>query len=385
MSELFDENNDVDFEEESTTTRRSSGASLDKAVANADDIPLFANANKRGLNTAAYLKITKLDQPKAGFKGDIPLNSTLNTISQLYGNGIYNIELCNGQHKVLRSMENVRISIDEPDVESSSNGNGVTSDSMHIAALIKSQHISNERNTERALRLAEAGGKDAKELALAHTALVTTTTESAAAREREHMAGVNKSQQDFFGNMMLMQANMFQQTMAMLTAGHNQTMESLRATNERDAQQNNPLVMMQILREGIALGKDTDGEDREPWERAITSGSEALGNLLKLKEGSPPALPVKTLPNPSTPVTNATTQPIKKKAAFTEGEAKELLELKQVLVKRGIDLEQMLSQSKVHYAEVPDNELFGDDDNSDTLEGQANGATDETSKDNVVD
>ena len=71
MGEIYESEDDTtdeneDFEE--TTTRRTTKKDdVDKPVANADGIPLFINADKRGLNTAEYLKVTKLDNPGRGY------------------------------------------------------------------------------------------------------------------------------------------------------------------------------------------------------------------------------------------------------------------------------------------------------------------------------
>src|SRR5207245_7491210 len=110
----------------------------------------------------------------------------------------------------------------------------------------------------------------------------TKTTESAAERDRAHMTGVNKQQQDFFSGIMAQTSQMFQQTMAIMIASHSQTMEILRASNDRDRENNNPMAMVSVLMQGMKIGQEMNGDDTPDWLKAVGMGKDMLGQLTML-------------------------------------------------------------------------------------------------------
>lgn len=365
MSELyseedFDDNDDVDFEEKVTTRRSSKKDLSDTKVENAGDIPLFADSDKRGLRTATYLKVVKLSAPNQGFKGEMPLTTTLETIGRIHGDGRYKIELCNHKHNVLRSIEET-ISIGESNNKEIKDSTVDIKD-RHIAALITSANQDREKEAERIERLSKATAEQAIQQSKDFTQLVTKTTESAAEREREHMKGVNENQQNFFANILLTQQQMFQQNIAMMSASHQQTMELMRAANEKERELNNPMLFVSLMMEGLKMGRDLAGDEDTPdYIKAIKEGGNMLGQLVELKKEHP-YIKNKELPKETKKAVENNENSNKKGQVFTQDEAIAAYKLKKALRSRGIDFKTMVEQASKHYESVPDSELFIDDE-----------------------
>jgi len=395
-NEVFGEGLDPeDMEETDTETfeikvprkDKSSKDLTDIPVENASDIPLFANADKRGLRTVAYLKLIKLDQPGSGYKGNIPLSSTLETIAQLYGDGLYTIEACNQKHIVLRREENVRIAMGEKK-EAVISGqqkqigtNGVDAKDHHINKLITEIASTRARDKE----LSDKAIIQIREQGDRFVTLVTATTESAAQRDREHMASVNKGQQDFFANMMQAQNQMFQQTMALMMASHSQTMQILQASSERDRENNNPMAMVQVLMQGLKMGRELDGDDTPDWLKAIGVGKDMLGQLTMLatmKGGGQKQMPL--VSNPALPSNTKEETKSKKptKRVLTDEELLEVARLKKELSARGMDLESVTKQARLYYqnlGESSDSSREPDEENETSNSSNVEGKGDNNS------
>lgn len=353
-------------------------------VENAKDVPLFADFHGKGLKSISYLKLTKLDKPGAGFKGNISLTSDLETIYRMYGNGLYNIEACNHKHQVLRIRENVLISIDGKEETENATIPISSVDSAkdkHISQLIGNMSESHKNEVSRIQSLSDTVTKQVTEQGKTFVQLVQTTTESAAQREREHMAGVNKGQQDFFANMMLATNQMFQQTMTMMLAGHTQQMEMLRAGFERE--RSNPEKLIEVLMTGLKMGREMEGDDSPDWMKGLTVGGDMIGNLAKLATALPNGFVPKQIPvqNPAQQVPQTTPKSETKKVVnrkpqtpkvFTDEEVVAFLKLKKVLSARGIDPAAVAMEASKHYESVPDSELFG--------ESEVNEKTDENTE-----
>lgn len=346
-------------------------------VENAKDVPLFADFHGKGLKSISYLRLTKQDKPGAGFKGNISLSSDLETIYRMYGNGLYNIEACNHKHQVLRIRENVLINIDMPENPKKEDRNiDLSVDSAkdkHISKLIEGINDSHNSEVNRIQSLTDSVTKQVTSQGEQFVKLVQTQTESAAQREREHMAGVNKGQQDFFASMMLATNQMFQQTMAMLLAGHNSQIEVMRASFARE--QNNPMQMVEILMKGLQLGKDLEGDDSPDWIKGMTAGGDMLGSLAKIAGALPGGFVPKAIApnvavqNPAAQVPQTTPKSETKQSKgskpqapkiFTDEEVVAFLKLKKVLRARGIDPAAVAQEASKHYESVPDSELFGE-------------------------
>lgn len=373
----------------------SSSKLKDGKIENGGDMPLFVDADKRGLRTAAYLKVIKRDNPGSGYKGNIPLEATEETIAQMYGDGLYDVQACNSRHMVLRSRENIRISMDSNKPKNDVVGKSIpeVSGTMNatILELVKGNRNEHSKEIDRVQELATQSSKQVIEQGKQYVDMVTTLTTSAAERERTHMAGVQKQQQDFFANMMNNQAQLFQQTMAIMVMSHQHTIESLKAANEKE--KNEPMLMVQLLLQGLKLGQDMGGVDDGPdWLKALDKGKEMIGGLATLatfqnkqissdtsqNSESKPTRNRKVLrqgadknreDNGSKKLENEPKDSSKEsQSSLTSEEIQKLIELKKVLSERGIPLAGLVEEAKSHYetaespsvtddSESPENEL----------------------------
>ena len=291
-------------------------------VENSDECPLFANKYAGTKHAIHVLKIVKLDQPGAGYKGELPKNSTLETISNMFGDGLYNIEAINAQHRVLRVMQNVRISL----------GTAAASKLAPAPATAPAPLVqTSKEDLDRVERLATRAAAESAEQARQFTSLVTSTVTSAAERERSFMQGVQENAQTFFSNLLTLQTQGFQQVLALMQAGHQQTMEAMRASTT----QQNPNDLIQLLISGIRMGREMDEPDEQPfWQELLQGGVQLLGNATAPKVALPPPMDAPKLKT-------GAEAPSKKKP---NKDAQELLKLYRILRSRGIDIRSVTAQ-----------------------------------------
>jgi hypothetical protein len=252
-------------------------------VSNASDVPLFAGSGFANHRSIAKLKLVKLDNPGAGYKGEIPTTSTLETIGQLFGDGLYNIEAVNQRGVRLRTLENQRIALgfNPHDVGASA---GAPKHTNVVGATT---------DVDRIERLARLSANESVQQATAFRDLVVATTTASAAREREFMAGVlaqqsqsaaqqaqhaaqNAAQQQAF----LTQA--FSQQMAQQQASHNQMIEALgvlRKSGDSGDSGDAAERLMAIFMQGMQMGRQFDGggEEQPFWQEIIRGGIGVLG------------------------------------------------------------------------------------------------------------
>lgn len=341
-------------EDSESRSRKSSKEGVDAPIANADGIPLFEDADKRGIRTADYIKVFKLDQPHSGYKGQVPLSSTLETIAQLYGNGLYRFDVCNSKHRMMRSKENVRIDIPNPQLLATDKATG-QAPGTNILELVRELSKSHDKDIERARLDAKTVSDQVQNNSKEFVALVKTTTEATSNREREFLTAISAGQGEFFKGMMAMQGSNFAQIMAILTVSHQQTIESLKATQA----QNNPLALVQVMMQGIMLGKGMGGDDDDQpdWLKAMTmtlgTGKDIFDKFasLKLAAASNPLIPPAPAKEQKTEEKPGSKEKIRKKnKLINEAELKALITLKKSLLNRGIELEQLLTDANTHYS-----------------------------------
>ncbi len=227
-------------------------------VTNAHEVPLFAGAGFANNRSICKLRLIKLDQPGAGYKGEIPLNSTLETIGQIFGDGLYNIEAVNAKGRLLRRLENQRISL----------GMGPMDGSRPAPVAISAKPTTDE--LARVERLASKAGELATQQSLAYTTMVRDTSESQAQREREFMQNAQAQNQQFFQAMMTAQAQAFQQLLTLMHA----------AAPRRETNNNNDSVerMLELFSQGLNLGRNLEQPEDPPiWSQILQGGAQILG------------------------------------------------------------------------------------------------------------
>lgn len=327
----------------------------DTPVSNSNEVPLFSGEDRKNLKSISYLKITKLDNPDSGYKGQVPISSTLETISQVFGNGIYNIEACNHKHKTLRTIENLKINIPITKALGPVSSSGT-----------QLSNQSSQMEYDRIERLALKASESDKELTTKHMELLKSENERATSREREFMSGMIKHQETFFGSMMAMQNQQFQQTIAMMTASHNQTLQIITASHKNDT---NPV---DLLREGMQLAHgfmDDEDEDEELTPMGILSGGMKLLSQVKDKELSS---------GNQGQGQGQGASPISRMSPAQASAIKEGLIIRKELRKRGIDIRKLLVE---HDTASNDSEPTESESNSESEEPSESSETD-TDKDN---
>jgi hypothetical protein len=350
-NEALDDNDDVEV---AVSAFESDARQSDDDVSNVDDVPLFSGVEFKDSKAVNKIRVMKLDAPGAGYKGEVPISSTLETIGGMYGDGLYKIEAVSLKGRVLRTREE-RISLGiGANAQTAANqappaANGLT------PALV-----------DKLIALASANGATATTQAREFTALVTTQTESAALREREFMQGANASQQQYFAAMAAqMQAN-FTQMMAMMSASHQHTLESLSATlGRRDDEGGSVERMLALFSQGLQMGRGlSSGEDDEPpfWQQIAGTGAQLLAGIQQ-----------KQLASPANGSSKRAKPAVSTKGKKVSSEARTLIQLAGALRKRGIDPATALrmvengaypSQPELEPDDSPDDESGEPDDDS---------------------
>ena len=332
-----------------------------RPVSNAEDVPLFPDSDNDMRNTIAYLRIIRQSKPKAGYKGQLPPNSTLENIALLHGNGVYTIEACAEDHTVLRRRQNVLLAVEEanPQGDARQAGNGGDA----ISELIRDTQQNHSREIDRVHALTERASKQEADRGREYTSMVRETAKESREALQIHYQTAAKNQQDFFGALMAAQNMSFQQTMLIMNKSHEMQVQMMRESGER----NNPMVYVQMMMQGLQMGRElNDGNDDPDWIKGMREGGDMLTNLLKLKsensttsepdsEPEPEVQPKRRRKNPP-----GTTQSGKK--VFEVDELRKMLELKEILRGQGIDLGQWLGQAKLSYHKEPDTEQSAEDD-----------------------
>jgi hypothetical protein len=324
-------------------------ASRYRPVANAQDVPLFPDSDKDVRNTVAYLRIIRQSKPKAGYKGQQPPNSTLENIALLYGNGVYTIEACAEDHTVLRRRQNVLISMDEANPHADNNKRVEGEDS--ISNLIRSTQSSHENEINRIHALTERATKQEADRGREYTTMVRETSKESREAMQLHYQTASKNQQDFFGALMAAQNMSFQQTMLIMNKSHDMQVQQMRENADR----NNPMVYVQMMMQGLQMGRDMGGDDDNTpdWIKGMREGGEMLGNLLALKQGNPSMPQLQNPPEEQTEPAPRKRQPPGTtrdgRKIFEPDELRNMLELKETLRTQGIDLSEWLRQAKLSY------------------------------------
>lgn len=268
---------DLDFADSDSGEGSEENAS--DIVSNAADVPLFAGAGFANNRSISKLKLVKLDNPGAGYKGEIPNNSTLETIGQLFGDGLYNIEAVNGRGVRLRTLENQRIALGHSPLDPSSRGSAPNNTSV----------VGPTTDVDRVERLARMSANESVHQATAFRDLVVATTTASAARDREFMQGVlaqqvqaaaaqaqsaaqTAAQQQAF----LLQA--FTQQMTQQQASHTQMIEALGVMNRGGDSEGSAERLMAIFMQGMQMGRGMEvGAEQPFWQEIVRGGMGFLG------------------------------------------------------------------------------------------------------------
>jgi hypothetical protein len=359
-----------------------------RPVENAADCPFFHEfENKKARDSISFIKVMKLDKPNKGYQGRIPRNSTEETIIEEFGPGLYHLEGCNDRSETLLEQHDVRIAAPRGTNETVSQGNGQQSyqDSTKLLEIQNEIADKNSERQEKTHREVMGLMKDQTDKSQGVLQDFFKQTQSTQGAFYEAMQANNQA-------MMAQQGQMFQQTMTLMTLGHQQQMEMMRASAEKDKDQNNPLLLAQILIQGLQMGKEIGSEqDQDPWLTGLSKGGDMLNTMLQLKLAGMPGTPTQLLQNPDAigvpqagmiqnpqlpqsippaPTGNPQTenQPVsKKKFQFTKEELKKIADLKISLDQKGVDFSQVLDQIQIVYSEPEEEKIPSEDENQEKI------------------
>jgi len=395
--ESFDETEEHVFDEETDEGesrgffgRRSGGVGNkeDAPLTNSETIPLLPNANKKEAREAVAMKVIKLDNPGAGYKGEVHIGADEDYIANLYGDGIYTVEFINNKKKVIRKREGIKIAIGMNNDNPRDTG---PDNKDHLSAL-RLAHISHNMERKRNSELGAQVTNTVRDLAKQHTDMVVESARAASVRDREFFGGQTQATQTFFTSILQQQQQQSQdarqqsdqahrQQMEASERSHNQMLTMMEAMHLRSADQNNPMMLLSLFKQGMDMGRDIGGDNTEPWERAIKSGVDGLGQLANMqriasqseprsqrtKQIDNPKLSSTRQPNPATvPAPNSSNDKIKA----------EFLALKAICDKRGVDFENIIKEAREYLEAATDQELDNKDNETEPNNKQPENSVD---------
>lgn len=348
-----------DEREESIVERRERERTENGKVDNDEPIPLLPNITKDARKTIVALQVWKTDPPGDGYKGNVPPHADVETIAKRYGNGIYEFHGVTQDSKVLRRVQGVKISWEDP-ASFDPPAHPTPAPLPHAPAdkLLDWQATQHAKDSERVESFARMSVESSHATAKQHIDTLAQTLRASQERDRDFFAGMMANQQNFF-------AAMFQQT----TLAHAQAMERSREdfrqsiqvmqiSHERATQAQDPSLLLGLFERGLALGSgsnpDSD-EDSPPWGEVIKSGVGAIKDMTELAKIKAIGAPAKTLP-PATLSKAAPTTPAKKAPPIDREQLAEVLRFKKIIEQKGLDFAGTVRNASAYFV--------GDDANS---------------------
>jgi len=351
--------------------RREPTEASDAPLTNSEAIPLLPNANKKEAREAVAMKVIKLNAPDAGYKGEIHVGADEDYIANMYGDGIYTVEFINSKKKVVRKREGIKIAVGMNNDNPRDRG---PDNKEHLDAL-RLAHISHNLERKRADGMSHSIIDTTRVLAKQHTDMVVESSKASSIRDREFYSGQAVSVQSFFASILQQQQQMAETARQNSEQAHRQQMEAsersnrqmmmmMEAMHSRSDTMNNPMMFLQLFKQGMDMGRDIGGDDSEPWEKAIKTGVEGLGTLAAMQKMSlmtPPPTPKRLpeqrpQPRPK-PSQSATISPNPSTQNTDMVLLHEVMELKAVCDKRGVDFEHIIREAKEFLEVATDEEL----------------------------
>lgn len=371
MALEVEESEDGEVEIRATSSKRKRNGKKEEEesapIENDEVIPLFPNHDKTKENLIALIRVMKRDPPGDGYKGDIHPTASLDFVAKRWGNGIYDFHAMNSEHKVLRRSENVTISSLPKQTPA------LPADVSSTAAerLLERQAAGFDRDQDRAYRISTQAIESTSAQAKSYAEMIRADTEARVQRDREFFAQQQTAQREAHQQMMQQTQQMHRMTMEQQTAGFTQVLTMMTAMHEREMATNNPMVLIEVLRQGFQMGADGAGADMDPLTVAMQTGLGGLKEVTKmmaLQKGiKSPKLPK---PGASAKGQTPSNQGEKPNPAISRDELQEILAIKRLAEKKGYDFEGILSQAKTMVIVAPDqnDESTDDSDNDDSGE-----------------
>jgi hypothetical protein len=386
-SDIPDTDSNIEYDSESDSFfargRRKETDSDDVPLTNREVIPLLPNANRKQAREAIAMKVIKLNNPGSGYKGDVHIGADEEYIANLYGDGIYTVEFVNNKRKVISKREGIKVAVGMNEDKEKINIGNPSIDALRLA------HISHQNERQRTDLMNHEVVKTAKELANNHTNMVMETAKQTTERDRTFYSGQLQNTQSFFASMLEHQRatadqdrarndQMHQQQMQSQQQMHYNMMQMMEQMHQRSSELNNPMLLLTLFKQGMEMGQGM-GDESEPWERVIKTSVEGLSSLRDMQKMSlltgggnnvPKAAIPKTIVNPKKPIPANIPSNTPKIQNEIRPEFKELIELKAICDKRGIDFEHVIKEAKEYISKATDADLDLEDNEKDSPENR---------------
>lgn len=369
----FSIDEDLPESAESVADRREREQRLD--LSQGEIIPLVPNADKNPNRAVFAIQVHKKDAPNDGYKGDVSPYTTMSTIAKLYGNGLYDFAAVNEAGKVLRRNSGVKINmVASPDTPPQRAQAQPAADAS--LELLRMQTAEHRFNSEKVENFGKAAIASSQSQAEKHIQLVSETAKATIERDREFFATQAAQTQNFFGAMIAAITATHQQAMERSEQSFKQVLTIMLSSAERERESNNPMLLMQVLREGLTLGRDMggDNEDDNPITATMKyglGGLKEIKEMMLLKSMQPAAKPKKLAKANPAGQSKTASQPTKK-AALSREQLKRVIVLKNIMEQKGMDFDAMVAQASQHMAGASADEEESDetDDSEESEDGE---------------
>lgn len=364
--EIFDEEDEGELTFTARPARgKKSADELTSPVENEEPIPLFSNIDKNARNLIKAIRVIRRTPPGDGYKGDVSTTSTLEYIGRRFGDGLYDFEGVNQAGKVLRREQNVKIDLGVPSgVSPKSTPNGDASHAM-AQRLLDQQAAQHERDAERARSLADSTMQTTKEQSQLYATMIREDSKTRQERDRDFFKASADQQTTFFQGMFLQMNQLHTQAMEQQRLSFQQTITLLETTHSRSLEQNNPMLLLSLFREGMRLGQENADTSDDPLTtivKAGTSGLRDIKDMMALQKGMQPAkLPATAKPNVKGEA---------KEKPLNPTEVRAVIRLKKLATEKGYDFGAMVDLATQQIAQNPPPEPEEDEEEDDDEEGE---------------
>lgn len=386
-----------------------------RAEAASDECPLMSFEGKSGSKRIDYIKVTRLDAPpnsgENGYKGKLQASATAEGLARKFGNGVYKLEFCNAKHKPIETINEYEVSVAAlAKPKTSQTAGDAMLAALGVVATQSTRHEDTQARTN--IETMEAVSAMSDRMTTLMTEMTLAAREADAARyerertaDRERVEAEKNASATMWATLLTAGRDAAQAAQERSQASHDQTLQMMQASadrereaakeraaereamNERAAARNSdhdPMAMVEMMIKGMNLSREMSppAEGDPPWLGAITQGANMLGNIVEASKHRPvpPALTAATrtvastlatagtipvvTPAPAAPgaLPNPTAQPNPttrgRKLPITRSELGEIVRLKNEVMKRGLQLSEVLCQIRENVAKTSDDVLL---------------------------
>ena len=361
----------------------------DKVTVDHQPVPLFPGISSDPKRTVGYIECVKVDPPGDGYKGRLPPGTTHETISKMFGNGIYDLTCVAESGKILRRASGMKISIEwgqEEPVDEDEDFEETRSSSSPDMQLL---HWQNDRHKEGLASFTQMMTELQKSTAAAHAQqlqLIQGSNDRGSQREQTFMTAMmtlmaqnNLAQQTFMAQQMAAAERDHQRTIERQRVDHDNTYRMMMRMQETRQVANDPQLFLQGMQQGMALlgagdddGEGEDQDDTPPWAQMFKAGAEAVKDITstvkvktvaEMQQAKRAAQPSETPENAPAKKPPGFARKRQTRSGITPNELGMIITAKQLCEQKKIPFAQAIQQFGQYLAEVP---AGGDGDTSAT-------------------